>query len=110
MLILIVGITGNIGGLLLDALIQRGHSVRGLARNSEKLSPTRLASLESFHTSKSWYDEPVIRKAMQGVDTVVCAYGPNPVLSLEGQLILVRIMEELGIKVSSIATTILCLI
>jgi uncharacterized protein YbjT (DUF2867 family) len=100
MLILIVGITGNIGSRLLDALVRRGHSVRGLGRSPEKLSPAQIASLESFHTSKNWYDEPAIREAVRGVDTVVCAYGPNPTLLLEGELLLVRIMEELGVTVS----------
>lgn len=100
MLILIVGISGNLGSRFLDVLVRRGHSVRGLGRNPEKLSPTQLASLEVFHTGKSWYDEPAIREAVEGIDTVVCAYGPNPALLLEGELLLVSIMEEIGVKVS----------
>jgi putative NADH-flavin reductase len=99
MLILIVGITGNIGWKLATALIHRGHTVRGLARSKSKLPITLLEQLESFHESSSWYDVVNIRKAVRGVDAVVCSYSPIPVLVLEAQLLLVRIMEEEGVTV-----------
>lgn len=38
MLVLIIVISGNIGSKLLDALIRRGHSVRGLGRDPQKLT------------------------------------------------------------------------
>lgn len=101
MFVLIVGITGNIGLQLADALIQRGHVVRGASRSISTLPSNVLGKLESFLEIKSWYDVQSIRKAVKGVDTVVCAYSPIPALALEGELLLVRIMEEEGVKVST---------
>jgi nucleoside-diphosphate-sugar epimerase len=101
MLVLIVGISGNIGSKLSDALIRRDHSVRGLGRDPMKMTVDRKKGLESFHTFHNWYDEPRIREAIRGVDAVVCAYGPDPVLLPEGQLLLIRIIEELGVTVST---------
>ncbi|OCT44374.1 putative NAD dependent epimerase/dehydratase [Cladophialophora carrionii] len=98
MLILIVGVTGNIGQKLIEPLRQRGAQVRGLARHKSKMAPGKLQLLESFHDMEAWHDVPAIRKALQGVDAVICAYGPVPELVLEGQLLLVRLMEEQGIS------------
>jgi uncharacterized protein YbjT (DUF2867 family) len=100
MLILIVGVTGNIGQKLIEPLRQRGAQVRGLARHKSKMAPEKLQALESFHDMEAWHDVPAIRKALEGVDTVICAYGPLPELVLDGQLLLVRLMEEQGISVS----------
>ncbi|KAM0443815.1 hypothetical protein ACHAO4_010365 [Trichoderma viride] len=77
MFVLIVGITGNIGLKLADALIQRGHVVRGASRSISTLPSNVLGKLESFLEIKS------------------C---PIPALALEGELLLVRIMEEEGVK------------
>ena len=99
MLILIAGITGNIGLKLIASLTQRGQQVRGLARNKSKLSNGQLQSLESFHEMKTWYDVEAIKTALKGVDAVICAYGPNPMLALEAEMLLVRLMEEEGVTV-----------
>ncbi|QYT06331.1 NmrA domain-containing protein [Trichoderma simmonsii] len=98
MLVLIVGITGNIGLKLASALIFRGHSVRGASRSIATLPDNIRGKLESLFETKSWYDAETLRKAMKGVDAVVCAYSPIPALALEAELLLVRIMEEEGIK------------
>ncbi|RFU77083.1 nadp-binding [Trichoderma arundinaceum] len=98
MLILIVGITGNIGLKLANALIQRGHSVRGASRSIAKLPDNVQGKLESLFETKAWYDSETLRKAVKGVDAVVCAYSPIPALALEAELLLVRIMEEEGVK------------
>ena len=102
MLVLIVGVTGNIGQKLIEPIRKRGVQVRGLARNKSKMDPERLDTLESFHGMEAWHDVAAIKKALIGVDAVICAYGPVPELVLEGQLLLVRLMEEQGIKVSSL--------
>ncbi|KAJ9602643.1 hypothetical protein H2200_012836 [Cladophialophora chaetospira] len=98
MLVLIVGITGNVGQKLVEPLRKRGAQVRGLARHKSKMNSDNLLALESFHDMEAWHDVPAIRKALRGVDTVICAYGPVPELVLEGQLLLVRLMEEQGIS------------
>lgn len=99
MLVLIVGITGNIGLKLASGLVRRGHQVRGASRSKAKLPEAELQKLESFHETSTWYDVAALRRAVRGVDAVVCAYTPLPVLALEGELLLVRIMEEEGVTV-----------
>lgn len=103
MLILVAGITGNIGSKLIAHLYARGQQIRGLGRHKDKLDDTQLGKLESFHPISSWYDVNAIRQALKGVDAVICTYGPHPTLALEAQLLLVRLMEEEGITVSSAA-------
>jgi uncharacterized protein YbjT (DUF2867 family) len=102
MLILVAGITGNIGSKLIAPLHARGQQIRGLGRNKSKLPDAQLEKLESFHTINSWYDVDAIRRALKGVDAVICTYGPDPTLTLEAQLILIRMMEENKITVSFI--------
>ncbi|OAP64917.1 hypothetical protein AYL99_00889 [Fonsecaea erecta] len=97
MLVLVVGITGNVGSKLIAPLKQHGAQVRGLARHKSKLAPEKLQALESFHDMEAWYDVPAIKKALNGVDAVICAYGPIPELVLDAQLLLVRLMDEQGI-------------
>ncbi|KAL6821465.1 hypothetical protein V8C40DRAFT_267805 [Trichoderma camerunense] len=88
MLVLIVGITGNIGLKLFSALMQRGHRVRGAARSIATLPDNVRGNLEGLFETKSWYDAETLRKAMKGVDAVVCAYSPIPALALEAELLL----------------------
>lgn len=102
MLILIVGITGNIGLKLASTLIKRGHLVRGTSRSIAALPDDVRGKLEGVFETTSWYDAETLRKSMKGVDAVVCAYSPIPALALEAELLLVRIMEEEGIKVKSL--------
>lgn len=98
MLILIVGITGNLGQHLLRAATSQGHQVRGLGRSPDKLSPDDRSSLESFVKSSTYYDIPAVESAVKGVDAVICAYANVPGLALEGQLIVLRAAERAGIK------------
>ncbi|OQV04912.1 hypothetical protein CLAIMM_09726 [Cladophialophora immunda] len=107
MLVLIIGITGNVGSKLISPLKEHGAQVRGLARNKSKLAPEKVQALESFHEMEAWYDVPAIKKALTGVDAVICAYGPVPELVLDAQLLLVRLMEEQGITVSPCPAVIL---
>ncbi|KAF2027044.1 NAD(P)-binding protein [Setomelanomma holmii] len=98
MLVLVAGITGNIGRLLAPALIERGHQVRGLGRSPAKLARSSKEQLESFVTNTAYYDITALEKACQGVDAVVCAYKGSPELLLEGQLLLFRTAERAGVK------------
>ncbi|MCJ1401811.1 hypothetical protein MMC11_005028 [Xylographa trunciseda] len=98
MLILIAGITGNMGQALLRAAVSQGHRVRGLSRSADKLSPDLRASLEGFVCLSTYYDIPAIEKAVAGVDAVISANANVPGLTLEGQLILLRAAERAGVK------------
>ena len=98
MLILIAGITGNMGGKLAKAGLSAGHQVRGLARNPSKLPEVVSSKLESFVQISSYYDTTALDKACHGVDAIICAYAPVPDASLDGQLCLLRAAERAGVK------------
>lgn len=100
MLVLITGITGKLGTHLARAALQRGgFRVRGLGRHPESLDPEIASQLESFVRCESHDDIPALDKAVASVDAVVCAYKPDPVLDLEGHLLLLRAAERAGIKI-----------
>jgi len=104
MLILIAGITGNIGQKTALAGISSGHQIRGLGRSPQKLHSSISSNLESFVSSQNYYDISALEKAVQGVDAVICAYAGLPELVLDGQLLLLRAAERAGIKVSVFLT------
>jgi len=99
MLILIAGVSGNIGQKLAESLITRGHNVRGLGRSPEKLSPEIRSSLTNFEVCTGYSDIPALDRACAGVDAIICAYGMDPQLQLDGQLLLLRAAERAGVKI-----------
>ncbi len=105
MLILIAGITGNIGKQVARAGLERGHKLRGLGRSPKKLDPAIHSGLESFVESKTYYDVSALEQAVKDVDAVICAYGGLPELALDGQLLLLRAAERAGVKVGDQGTS-----
>lgn len=99
MLILIAGITGMVGQPCAEAAIARGHQVRGIGRDPEKLPAKLRQQLESFVTSSGIYDMAALERAVANVDAVICAYGFQPECLVEGQLLLLRAAERAGVKV-----------
>src|SRR5690349_11238420 len=83
MLVLIAGITGNMGQKLTTSLLSHGHHVRGLGRSPSKLPSSLSTQLESFIQSTAYHDIPALDKACTGVDAVICAYSGTPELLLE---------------------------
>jgi hypothetical protein len=98
MLILVAGVTGNIGSWIAQHALQSGHLVRGLGRSPEKLNAELSSKLESFVVSQNYYDIPALERAVSGVDAVMCAYSGLPELLLDAQLLLLRATERAGIK------------
>lgn len=99
MLVLIAGITGQLGRRLATIAKSRGLSIRGLGRDPAKLEADISTSLESFITIENYYDITSLDKAVKGVDAVICAYNPHPVLDLDANLLLLRAAERAGVKV-----------
>ncbi|KAI7770626.1 hypothetical protein LZL87_002997 [Fusarium oxysporum] len=52
MLVLVTGVTGNLGLHLIDSLSSRGHKVRGLGRSPDKLTEEQSSKLDSFSRSR----------------------------------------------------------
>ncbi|CZR59842.1 uncharacterized protein PAC_09736 [Phialocephala subalpina] len=100
MLILIAGITGNIGSHAANHALETGHKVRGLGRNPSKLpaSITKHPNFNTFITSTSHDDIPALEKACLGIDAIICAYAGLPTLHLDGQLLLLRAAEKASVK------------
>ncbi len=105
MLVLIAGITGTCGQPLARAALAKGHRVRGLSRNPDKLGEDLSARLESSVRMKDVYDLAALDDAVRGVDAVICAYNAAPELVVEGQLLLLRAAERAGVKVRAAART-----
>ncbi|KAI7772236.1 hypothetical protein LZL87_007597 [Fusarium oxysporum] len=97
-LLLIVGITGLLGQRLAQAALNDGMRVRGLGRNPGKLNITITEQLESFIQSDNYYDITALDRAVIGVDAIICAYQADPVLNLDGCLLLLRAAERAGVK------------
>ncbi|KAJ4305438.1 hypothetical protein N0V90_000969 [Kalmusia sp. IMI 367209] len=102
MLVLIAGVTGNIGQHLARHAIAKGLIVRGLGRSPSKLDPS--IKLESFVQSKNYYDIPAIEAAVKGVDAIIVAYMGTPELQMDGQLILLRAAERAGVRIFHAST------
>lgn len=98
MLILIAGVTGNLGQKLVHSLVARGHDVRGLGRNPSKMAQGTRTLLHSFVECAFFYDVAALDRACVGVDAVICAYAMNPRLQLDGQLLLLHAAERAGIE------------
>ncbi|KAE9370061.1 NAD(P)-binding protein [Stipitochalara longipes BDJ] len=99
MLVLIAGITGSLGQRLATIALSRGLSVRGLGRNPSNLPASLSSALESFITSTSYDDIPALSLAVTGVDAIINASAPNPLLDLDGHLLLLRAAERAGVKI-----------
>ncbi|KAL0940182.1 uncharacterized protein CTRU02_202945 [Colletotrichum truncatum] len=97
MLVLIPGVTGNIGLHLLDSLTSRGHQVRGLGRSARKLTDDQRSKLDSFVEIRNYWDVEALEKACAGADAIICAYSGTPVMHLDAQLLLLRAAERAGI-------------
>ncbi|KAL5613095.1 hypothetical protein FOVSG1_002158 [Fusarium oxysporum f. sp. vasinfectum] len=98
MLVLVTGVTGNLGLHLIDSLSSRGHKVRGLGRSPDKLTEEQRSKLESFVRIQNYWDVDALDRACNGVDAVICAYAGTPVMHLDAQLLLLRAAERAGIS------------
>lgn len=98
-LIVVAGVTGDLGGRIASELIQRGASVRGLVRTGTMAS--KLANLDSsyFETvSVNYEDSAALAKACAGASVIVSALsGLGPVV-LDAQTQLLNAAVKVGVK------------
>ncbi|RDW59129.1 NmrA-like protein [Coleophoma crateriformis] len=99
MLVLITGMTGMVGRPMVEAALARGHSVRGMGRDRNKVPESTLERLESFVQCTSIYDLPALDRAVEGVDAIVNANTYAAEVVLDGQLLLLRAAERAGVKI-----------
>ena len=99
MLVLVAGVSGNMGPYFIQHALAAGHQVRGLGRSPSKLPSDLLSKLESFIELPNYTDAPTLAGAVKGVDAVICAYRGFPTAVLESQIALLRATEAEGIKI-----------
>lgn len=71
----VTGATGNVGGKLTEQLLARGHSVRAIARNGQRLQP--LASKGAEILEGSVLDVPFLTRTLKGADGVFALVPPD---------------------------------
>lgn len=74
--ILVAGATGNQGGAVARALIHKGHSVRGLTRDTESIAAKSLSKEGVDMVKGDFTDSSSLEKACEGVDTVYAMMTP----------------------------------
>ena len=84
--ILVTGATGNIGGLVVPALISRGAKVRVLARNPEKAG--RFRELGAEIAEGDFSHQAALDKAAQGVDAILAITPAGPEAKQQGDKLL----------------------
>lgn len=71
----VTGATGNIGSVLTETLLSRGHQVRAIGRSKERLQPLLEKGAESYAGSLA--DVEFLTNAFSGVDAVFTMIPPN---------------------------------
>ncbi len=74
--IAITGATGNIGGLVVPTLLEKGTQVKALVRNPSKAEELRKSGVEVVEGEFTHAE--AVRKVMEGADSVLLIAPPNP--------------------------------
>lgn len=99
MLILVAGVTGNLGKHLAEIGLEKGHQIRGFGRSPANLDPKIMERLESFVQCEYYEERVALDKAVSGVDAVICSYASYADAILDAQLSLLRAVERAGVKI-----------
>lgn len=73
--IAVVGATGQIGGVLTDELLRKGHEVRAVGRNAAKLAA--LAAKGATAVTAAFDDEAALTGALKGAEAAFTMIPPN---------------------------------
>ena len=74
--IAITGATGNIGGLVVPTLLEKGTQIKALVRNPSKAEELRKSGVEVVEGEFTHAE--AVRKVMEGADSVLLIAPPNP--------------------------------
>lgn len=75
-LVTVTGATGRVGGALAERLLQRGVSVRVVARGAERLVPLKARGAEAYEGDLA--DTPFLIEAFRGADAVFAMIPEHP--------------------------------
>jgi|GEM_PF-1146955 len=75
--VLVLGATGFVGKHLVEKLVDRGHNVRILVRDSSKASD--LAQLHNVEVIQgAYFDKPRLKEVVTDMDVVITTIAPKP--------------------------------
>ena len=99
--VVLIGASGFVGNAILNELLERGHRVTAVARNTSKIT----AKSENLEVKEIDVENaPAIIEAMKGKDAVISAYNPgwsNPNMYEDTLRVYPKILEEVkesGVK------------
>lgn len=99
--VVLIGASGFVGNAILNELLERGHRVTAVVRNTSKIT----AKSENLEVKKIDVENaPAIIEAMKGKDAVISAYNPgwsNPNMYEDTLRVYPKILEEVkesGVK------------
>lgn len=75
--VVIIGITGGVGGLLAERLLERGDAVRGLVRREAQRAEWERRGVEVVVGDLAAWGVPELAALLEGADAVVYAAGSN---------------------------------
>ena len=85
--ILVTGATGQQGGEVVRALLEKGHKVRALVRNTDSEKAKKLREKKVELASGNFDDPPSITKAARGVDGAFVVSTPfDPSVGADGEV------------------------
>lgn len=99
--VVLIGASGFVGNAILNELLERGHRVTAVVRNTSKIT-TKSENLEVKEIDVE--NAPAIIEAMKGKDAVISAYNPgwsNPNMYEDTLRVYPKILEEVkesGVK------------
>ncbi len=92
----IAGFTGKFARLLASSLLEQSPdvSIRGFARDPSKVDSSAFSTANIQLFQGDAYDVEKIRPFVHGCDVVVCCYLGDDNLMIEGQKLLIDVVEE----------------
>lgn len=98
--VLVTGATGQQGGAVARALLDRGHTVRALTRNPDAAAARRLAAAGADIIAGDFSDPASVERAATGADAmfiVTSFWGNGPEVETEQGIVAVRAAKAAGV-------------
>ena len=78
LVVVVAGSTGKQGGAVVKTLLERGHEVRAVTRNTDSAKARELANAGVTLVRASLEDTPALTKALEGATSLFAGCSPSP--------------------------------